>query len=171
MAKVQNNTVLHLAAHNGHLLCLKHIVENGGNLTEKNNSKQTCLHMAACNGQLEAVKYLLKKDMSLIDKKDSNGHTALHMAACNGHADVVQYLLLKAASVSLEDNDGNTALVLAKEAGHDHIADLISKAGQFFSIPRHDILFPKKKGQDIDNHHTSENKLITSKNSFSPKGF
>ena len=102
-------TILHLAAHGGHLdvimylLSLKCEIKKKGdagkaynaikgiNVNMKNKHKQTPLHCASHCGHVEVVKYLVDEgaDISQIDKYHK---TPLNHAAEGGHLNVVQYL-------------------------------------------------------------------------------
>jgi ankyrin repeat protein len=50
-------------------------------------------------------------------------------AALQGHNDTVQALLAQGADVNAKDNDGGTALILAKEEGHKEIVRILEEAG------------------------------------------
>ena len=54
------------------------------------------------------------------------GRTALHEGAALGHADVVQLLLARGARTEILDEQGQTALDLARAKGHEHIAVLLT---------------------------------------------
>jgi ankyrin repeat protein len=50
-------------------------------------------------------------------------------AAQNGRAEEVQALLEGGADVNAKDDDGQTALTVATQAGHTEIAEMLKKAG------------------------------------------
>jgi ankyrin repeat protein len=58
-----------------------------------------------------------------------DGGTALMLAATSGDAEIVKELLSAGANVAGRyTSNGETALVLAKRAGHDDIAQLLAAA-------------------------------------------
>jgi len=73
---------------------------------------------AAHVGWVTKVRQRLADDPTLVDVMDG-GHTPLHLAAKAGQLGVVKALLEAGANVSLKDNEGKTALDLAR-ARPDH---------------------------------------------------
>lgn len=57
--------------------------------------------------------------------KSNTGHTALHQAASNGQAALVNLLLEAGADPTIEDDDGVTAFLTAKDNHHDSTAELL----------------------------------------------
>jgi len=49
----------------------------------------------------------------------------------NGHLDVVKLLVEHGADLSLKDNEGKTAAMIARENGHNDIADYLDPLTQF----------------------------------------
>ena len=54
--------------------------------------------------------------------------TPLHVASAAGHVEIVQMLLKKGARPHVRDNNGRTALDLARAGGHDEVARLLERA-------------------------------------------
>lgn len=69
----------------------------------------------------------LKSEKVKLDEKDSNGKTALMHAAESGHKDAVNSLVNAGVNTKEQDNDGNTALDLAKN-GFKEAKDEMKKA-------------------------------------------
>ena len=65
-----------MASENGHLETVKHLVENGANINEKNKDRDTPLICASRNGHLEIVIYLCENGDD-INEKDEYGDNAL----------------------------------------------------------------------------------------------
>ena len=81
------------------------------------------MHWAAlcpeADGAEECLKILLPREnvLSLLDKQSSSGSTPLHCALSRCHQGAVKLLVEKGADQKLKDEDGKTAVALAKEAG------------------------------------------------------
>ncbi|GAA5899142.1 hypothetical protein JCM8208_003014 [Rhodotorula glutinis] len=86
------------------------------------------IHELAIEGDVAALEGFLAgegKDANL-DERDSYGFAPLHLATDRGHAAVVKVLLAHGADRSVPDEDGNTALDLARLAEHDDLVSLLS---------------------------------------------
>ncbi len=109
-------TPLRLAAQNGHLEVVKHLIEwrapINGNCTDKSP-----LYVATYNGHLAIVKYLVECGAAISpDQKD--GWSPLHAAAGKGYLDIVKYLVMLGAMIDLKQKDGWSPLHLAAKNGH-----------------------------------------------------
>jgi ankyrin repeat protein len=71
------------------------------------------IHKAAYKGDLKKVKRIIEKDPSQINIQDSFGWTPLQLASSKGHIEIVEFLLNRGADTELENNHGETALLLA----------------------------------------------------------
>jgi ankyrin repeat protein len=92
---------------------------------------------AAEEGEVESVKFLLGREDLDIDElgiehptnrrgtKDMG--TALHHAVRRGHREIVELLVERGANVDLEDVQGRTALMLAKENERSEIVDFLTR--------------------------------------------
>ncbi|XP_026546587.1 KN motif and ankyrin repeat domain-containing protein 1-like [Notechis scutatus] len=98
-----------------------------GNVNAKaSQAGQTALMLAVSHGRQEMVQALLAcgADANL---QDEEGSTALMCACEHGRAETVRLLLAQpACDTSIADHDGNDAVAIALEAGHDNLAALIS---------------------------------------------
>jgi ankyrin repeat protein len=65
------------------------------------------------------------------------GHTALMSAAAAGHADVIRLLIEAGADVHAVDDEGATALSIARANGQDEAAAALVAAGAEPPLPRH----------------------------------
>ena len=84
--KFRGATMLHAAAHAGHLKVVNFLLDNGAFISVVNEVNLTALQIAAEKGHLEVVKELHKAG-------EVADQTALHHAAQNNKLDVVKYLL------------------------------------------------------------------------------
>jgi ankyrin repeat protein len=120
----QNNTSpLHRAATMGHTSAALVLIEHGAHInTQESRSGFTPLHCAATNGHAHTVKLLLLRGAD-VNAKNNSGKTALHYAVLKNHQPVIQELITQNIDiVDAEDNEGNSALDLAKT---DEVKDLL----------------------------------------------
>ncbi len=93
------------------------------------------IHIAARNGCLEIIQLLIKKNSSLLDKKDAFEQTPILWAASRGHVDIVQFLIsLNANLVSITINPGTESheknvLHWAITGGHCAVVRILIQAG------------------------------------------
>ena len=85
-SKFWGSTMLHAAAHAGHLEVVIFLLDNGAFISTVNDVNLTALQIAAENGHLRVVKALYEAG-AVADQ------TALHHAAANNRLEVVKYLL------------------------------------------------------------------------------
>eukprot|EP00331_Platyophrya_macrostoma_P022850 CAMPEP_0176438648 /NCGR_PEP_ID=MMETSP0127-20121128/19424_1 /TAXON_ID=938130 /ORGANISM="Platyophrya macrostoma, Strain WH" /LENGTH=120 /DNA_ID=CAMNT_0017822669 /DNA_START=60 /DNA_END=422 /DNA_ORIENTATION=- len=78
----------------------------------------------------EVVTTLEGHNLDIHTKLNKYGWTPLHAAAFKGNASLVQYLLSKGANKDYENASGMSPKMLALEAGHTNIAELMDQAGQ-----------------------------------------
>ena len=85
-SKFWGSTMLHAAAHAGHLEVVTFLLDNGAFISTVNDVHLTALQIAAENGHFKVVKALYEAG-AVADQ------TALHHAATNNRLEVVKYLL------------------------------------------------------------------------------
>ena len=85
-SKLFSSTMLHAAAHRGHLEVVNFLIDNGANISTVNGVHLTALQIAAEKGHAEVVK-------TLYEAGAVPDQTALHHAAANNKLEVVKYLL------------------------------------------------------------------------------
>lgn len=117
------NTPLLTAISIGNIDIVRLFVEAGADLTVRNASGNTVLHNAAQKGNNDILRFLLSHApvMALINENNSGERTPLSLAARDGHRETVEILLEHGATVTYSD------IEVARERGHDAIADLISQ--------------------------------------------
>eukprot|EP00798_Chlamydomonas_sp_ICE-L_P021508 gene21508-biopygen30221 len=108
---------LHRAARNGHLECIKALLDRGAEVNIKCNVGSTPLHSAAFYGRVECTRALLERGAE-VNTQDNNGNAPLHFAAWNGYLECMKALLDSGAEVDAQDNNGSTPLHDAARGGH-----------------------------------------------------
>lgn len=110
---------LDIAAAEGHLECVKVLMDFGANqLQPEPDFGQLAIHRAASNGHLDIVKYLLEKGAPILEP-DQQGQTSLHFAAEHGRTEVCKFLLDHGARPSLAVKyRGKTPKMWAEMGGH-----------------------------------------------------
>ncbi|BGP16793.1 hypothetical protein JCM10213_002187 [Rhodosporidiobolus nylandii] len=86
------------------------------------------LHELAIAGDASALEAFLAGEGKAagLDERDSYGYAALHLAVDRGNLAAAQVLLTAGADKSLQDEDGNTPLDLARLAEHEDLVALLS---------------------------------------------
>lgn len=111
----KDSSALMKAAHSGYLDIVKLLVENGADLEYQNETADnvTVIISAAKRGSLHILEYLIKEGAN-INYQDKNGETALMAAVNSDYIDNVKLLVKYKADKNLRNNDGCTALDIAK---------------------------------------------------------
>nr|XP_051212149.1 uncharacterized protein LOC127329724 [Lolium perenne] len=116
------NTVLHIAAGQGHVDLVRRLFEHEGAaqlLRRRNSKSETALHLAARGGHHETVTDLITrirdhKVLQVLLQKNNKGDTALHVAARHGRQPVVETLMEEYPALSCVVNRaGESPLYLA----------------------------------------------------------
>jgi len=126
------------AASRGHTDVVKLLLDNGANISFKENGIWTPLMLACMNGHYDTAKLLLDSGAE-IDIKTPLGETALYYAIENGHSDVARLLIEQGADVNVQDKFEKTALMQACARGDTQIVRLLIDHGA-------DFKFKTKKG-------------------------
>lgn len=147
---------LHQAAAAGDLARVQSLLDQGADVSQKDNRGWTPLHHAVRSGRKEVVQGLLGKGASA-EAADFYGRNPLHLASGSGKETIATLLLAKGANISVKDNSGSTALHAAAgsdNVGRDFLEFLLAKgadvkatnmAGQ---TPLHRLAWRGKPKQD-----------------------
>lgn len=123
----REQTVLHKAVSLGNLEITKLIVAKGIDANLKNEFGHTALHIAIQFGNIDLIKYLIKNNAN-VNIQDIEGMTPLHSTTANGaYPEIIQILLSQGADRTLMNNNGKTALDIAKEMGNKKMITILSK--------------------------------------------
>lgn len=126
------------AARSGDLNQVQKLLDSGGNLEDRDGTKETPLLSAALAGQAEVVAALIKRGADITVRND-RGLTPLHAAAYGGNLDVVKLLVEAGAAVNdADDKFKVTPLILAAEENHaDVLQFLIDHGAKLEQQERH----------------------------------
>eukprot|EP00095_Tigriopus_kingsejongensis_P008185 maker-scaffold405_size181423-snap-gene-0.39 protein:Tk08185 transcript:maker-scaffold405_size181423-snap-gene-0.39-mRNA-1 annotation:"ankyrin repeat protein" len=147
-------TSLHLAARNGQPEKARILLENGANVNDTQDQGWNPLHLAVRYGQPDTISTLLEYGIDI--NAHNRGWTALHLAALNGHTDIASILLNKSISTLATNQDGKTALDIAREEKHERIVAIIleyefqANATQEVVLPTPPPTPPSAPAMDLD---------------------
>jgi len=122
---VNGNTALMMAAFKRDGDTVRALLDKGAKV---NQPGWTALHYAAASGDAAIAQLLIERGAQLdaLSPRPSGAVTPLMMAAREGQDGIVRLLLAKGANAGLKNTEGFTAAQLAKQAGHDKLAGLLS---------------------------------------------
>jgi len=122
---VNGNTALMMAAFKRDGDTVRALLDKGAKV---NQPGWTALHYAAASGDAAIAQLLIERGAKLdaLSPLPSGAVTPLMMAAREGQDGIVRLLLSKGANAGLKNTEGFTAAQLAKQAGYDKLAGLLS---------------------------------------------
>ncbi|TEB25251.1 ankyrin [Coprinellus micaceus] len=100
------DTPLHNACTRGHVKTAEYLLEFDASLEIQNKEGNTALHDACVEGHTQVVTN---------SREDKYGSTPLHDACYYGHVEVAELLLHLEADPKIQDQEGRTALEVARE--------------------------------------------------------
>ena len=160
---VLGNTLLHLAAAEGHLSMVIYLLDRGANIHAKTKipfDYFTPLHLASHEGHLKIVIYLLERgaDIHGVPQNASFGYiTPLHLAARKGYLEIVKHLIKCGANFNATNDHNNTPLDLARI---EEQADVIQFLENYIIQQRN--LGAKTKLEDLMSRLDDESFFFTS---------
>ena len=143
---------LHFAALSNDMSVLREILKDRPDLVNSlDRSKSTCLHYACYEGHLYAVDFLLDNG-AIHHLKNPDGWTPLMNACVVNRTEVLRHLIYKRAGVNAVNNQGWSALMIASDAGHIKIVQILLDAGANINFGSHctSLMIACNKGhQDV----------------------
>lgn len=117
---------LGLAAFFGHPEAVRLLLARGADVAQvaRNPMRVQPLHAAVGGRSAEAVRMLVDAGAP-IDGRQQKGFTPLHAAVHQGNVELTTYLLAHGADPKLQNDDGQSAIGLAAEAGNSVILKLL----------------------------------------------
>jgi hypothetical protein len=124
-----NETPLHFAAENGHVEIARLLLQNGAEVNAKSRWDMTPLQDAASHGHVDIL-HLLVENGANLEVQDNDGWRVLHYAARYGHLPFIQELISRYhVDINARDNDGTTALMLARMHLHTEVINFLQSNG------------------------------------------
>ncbi|MGC2248479.1 MAG: ankyrin repeat domain-containing protein [Terriglobales bacterium] len=119
-------TALHFAGFFGQGESARVLIEAGAQVdaVASNPMKVMPLHSAASARNLEAARHLLEHGAP-VNARQQGGWAPIHAAAQNGDRAMVELLLRHGADATLVNNVGKNAAAVAREKGHEELAELL----------------------------------------------
>ena len=122
---------LHVAAENGHIETVHHLIKLGASVNQEDAHgirKRLPLHRAVANGHTEVALSLIKLGAS-VNQEDGCKNRPLHIALGEGHIELALSLIKLGASVNQTDRHLDLPLNLAVKKGHTELALSLIKLG------------------------------------------
>jgi ankyrin repeat protein len=103
--------------------CLKILLNEGADVSAKDESEWTPLHDAAFYGHAMCVREIIaggrrRREWRGVNAQNDDGDTPLHCASIVGHADCVMELMANGADCVLRNGSGLSAVEVAVQHGH-----------------------------------------------------
>lgn len=129
---------IHTAAENGNLNRIRTLLNQGVNVNLRNNENMTPLMYAASGGHANVIRFLLSKGANAKARTNWN-RNALIFAAEKGNANAVR-ALLRHSNLSVQNENGRSALTTAANRRHPEIVRMLVRAGARPNTLTHEYL-------------------------------
>ena len=163
-----SSSSLHLAAKNGHLMVLLHLIEHGADVSVVDRDGWTPLHYA-CYENRKSVLLILLHHGADVNRADKSGVTPLMIAARNGFHTIAEILIHYNADVHAKNAKSENALHFAAARGHESLVQLLVEdgisvtckstegftAGELASFHTHSRITEMLKGFEFRRSHQS----------------
>lgn len=124
-------TPLHLAAVSSNTECFRELVKANADVNvQDSKSGKTALHYLIERGDLPLTGFLITEPETNVECTDFSGNTPLHCAAARGNLAIVSLLIAAGASLIIQNQEGETPLLLAELGGHEEVVTVLREAIQ-----------------------------------------
>jgi hypothetical protein len=149
----KRDTLLHTAAWNGPVECVRLLLERGAEINQADGYGDTALHLAALRGHEEIVSALLSSGADP-SRKGFRGKTGLMRASLGGHVAMVWLLLRSMGAFGVDErtDHGPTALWYACAYGYADVVRALLLAGADHTIADNDDTTPLQIAEDWEHH-------------------
>jgi len=130
-------TFLYLACDDGHLPCVKTLIDMNANVDMCDDDGWTPLYIS-CEKGYHNITTLLLEHCAQVDKCDNYGCSPLYVAAENGNIKCISLLLLFQANINIQNHDGWTPNHIASAKGHSDSVAILIKAGADLDLKNDD---------------------------------
>ncbi|XP_019859250.1 PREDICTED: ankyrin repeat domain-containing protein 50-like, partial [Amphimedon queenslandica] len=126
LCRIGSHSPLSIAAYNSKTEVVRLLLSSGANVDAVDEHNRSALFWSAFHGSMTMTKVLLdyEADMNLLTKKSRS--TVLMGATSTGRLDIVKLLVSRGASWKVANEDGLTALDIAKKDNHEHLIQYLS---------------------------------------------
>jgi ankyrin repeat protein len=136
--KKTGRTALMAAASSGSTAVVLALLVRGAEVDELMTRRTHAVHEAAKKGHLEVLR-MLSAYQATFDQIDDTSNTPIHYAAGGGHALCIRFLAQRGSNPKPKNRDGNTARLIARNAGHKDAMRECRRAERFFGRPAKNI--------------------------------
>jgi hypothetical protein len=88
------------------------------------------------------VELLVEVGNAQLNKQDDYGYTALHNAARGDHLETAKYLVARGCSLTVQKNDGDTALDVATDINYPQLVEFLTSASDLITTNDYSSLRP-----------------------------
>jgi len=131
LANYQGDTAIFIAARENRTQIVTLLLKYGADINIQNMDGETLLTIVTENNNTDLFKILVREGADINIPNDTPGETPLLCACRLGNMDIVQFLLSRhrrrkcRLSMELQNNDGDTALILATKEGYSDIVNTL----------------------------------------------
>jgi ankyrin repeat protein len=125
----EGQTLLYLAAKNGHCLTAKLLIDEGAEVNTKGGNFSTALQAASYSGYRAVVRLLTEQGAEVNAQGGLYYNNALQAASGQGHEAIVKLLIEQGAEVNAQGGFHGNALQVASYSGHRAVVKLLIEQG------------------------------------------